>query len=259
MRSFQTESDRAAAEYLTAFIKLLYSRGKSAYEIEDKLEIDSDLIWKLIPDPKFKAELEKRNLEYIEELKKDPHPLDKDRKLREHRLYEYQGKWHKRSNYLKNVGPWQRQRNFQNAIDYHIGKKKRYTGNDIDVLLKLSPAASARIREENPDLSVRNLSADHKLRIINFIADGHGIKELSEKFNCSELAVKQTLEEREIAFPVTDATIERRIRHAIEGGYSFEQLTSRFKNTNPEGIKELIKEMRIDPVMDDISSQQAGQ
>lgn len=249
MRRFETENERAAAEYLTAFIRLLYSRGKSAYEIEDKLEIDSDLIYKLIPT--YKAELEKRNLEYIEKLKKEGSPIDPVKMLREKRIFLYQDTWRRHTQYLKNVDSWQRRQKFTNPIDYHIGKKKRYTGSDIEVLLKLSTAASATIKPVIENYNDRELLPVYKLRIINYIADGYALKELSEKFNCSELAIKQTLEEREIVYPVSEISIEKRIIRAVEDGYSFEQLAARFKYTAEEKLTAIIKEIRITPALEE--------
>ncbi len=249
MGRYVTEYERAAAEYLTAFIRLFYSRGKSAYEIEDKLEIHSDLIYKLIPS--YKAELEKRNLEYIEKLKKEASPINPDKILTHKHFYFYQETWRRHSQYLRNVGPWQRRFNFTNPIDYHIGRKKRYTGSDIEVLLKLSTAASATIKPVIENYNDRELLPVYKLRIINYIADGYSLKELSEKFNCSELAIKQTLEEREMVYPVSETSIEKRIIRAVEEGYSFEQLAARFKYTAEEKLTAIIKEIRITPALEE--------
>jgi len=250
-----SKEEVAAAEYLTAFIKLLYSRGKSGYEITTMLEIDMDVIGKLMRNTNYIAELTKRNEEYIEKLIKSspsPDPKDVGMTMHKHHFY-FSGYYNKyvRSgdSFLKNVGPWQRKKNFKNAIDYHIGGKKRYTGSDIDVLIGLSPEIKAILTPEAIDFKDRELTPAYKFRIINALSDGHTITHLSEKYNCSHLCIEKVIEEHQLAFPVSAVSLERRVVKAINEGYTLDQLSTRFIHFDTERIKELIKEIRILPLL----------
>jgi hypothetical protein len=88
------------------------------------------------------------------------------------------------------------------------------------VLTQLSTGAAVSDPAEN--FSDRNLSPDYKLRIINDLSDGHPVIYLSEKYNCSELAVKQTAAEHSLTLPVSEGSIRERLIQAIKDGYNFE-------------------------------------
>jgi hypothetical protein len=243
--------EQAAAEYLTAFIKHLYGEGKTGFEIAAKLEIHSDLIEKLISDREMLETMKQRNNAFIEELKaKYPDENEFKQKVSYPlRIYlsDYDHQYYDYSDRLKNIGPWQRRFNFKNAIDFYFTGKKKYSENDTDVLTRLSTGAA--VSEPAKDFSDRNLSPDYKLRIINDLSDGHPVIYLSEKYNCSELAVKQTAAEHNLTIPVSDTVVRERLIQAIKDGYNFEQLGKRFRNEEQE-IKELIAIYRL--------SQQAG-
>jgi hypothetical protein len=238
--------EQAAAEYLIAFIKHLYSEGKSGFEIAEKLEIHSDLIEKLISDREMLETMKQRNNSFIEELKaKYPDENEFKQKVSYPlRIYlsDYDHKYYDYSDRLKNIGPWQRRFNFTNAIDFYFTNKKKYSENDTDVLTRLSTGTA--VSEPAKNLSDRNLSPDYKLCIINDLSDGHPVIYLSEKYNCSELAVKQTASEHGLTLPVSEGSIRERLIQAIKDGYNFEQLRKRFRNEEQE-IKELIAIYRL--------------
>lgn len=247
---YYTPDQQAAAEYLTAFIKLFISRGKCSYEIADKLEIHTDLIKKLLKGNKTTLEaLERRDREYIEKIKAScATEAELTIALRKHNLshYPFNDTYYDYRGYLKNVEPWQNRNRFKNGIDFYFRDKKRYSEADIDVLARLSMGTV--ITEPKDKFRERDLLPEHKFRLINDILDGHGVVTVSEKYNCSQLAVMQTAEEKQLTVPAGDETVRKRVVQAIKDGYTFEQLTMRF-NFAEELIKELIIKYRIEPVM----------
>jgi len=247
---YYTQEQQAAAEYLLAFIKLFVSKGKCSYEIADKLEIHTDLIKKLLKGKTTTLEaLAKRDKEYADKLKAG---CTNERELREmlwkNHLYYYENTdtYTDSRNFLKNIEPWQRRHNFKNGIDFYFRHKKRYSDNDIDLLTRLNTGTV--ITEPKDKFPDRDLLPQYKLRIINDILDGHSVKSLSEKYNCSEFAIMQTAGEQEITVPATEETIRKRVVQAIKEGYNFEQMSKRF-NIGEEVIKELVIKHRIEPVM----------
>lgn len=247
--------EKAAAEYLVAFIKHLYRKGKNSFEISTILQIDYDLIQKLLKNDKFIELLKARDLELINSLKQQyPDEVKFKDKCREHRFYYFEyhsGNYHSIhitgiSNYLKNIGPWQRQNDFKDALGFYFGPTKRkYTNSDMDVLTKLSIGKT--IPEEQDKLTDRSLTPAYRLRIINDLADGCKENELSEKYNCCISAVKQVADEYELELPFTEKSIVSRIVKAIKQGYTFDQLTKRFYNFNPNEVEDFIKTYRILP------------
>jgi len=246
---YQSKDEQAAAEYLVAFIKLLMSKGKCGYEIGKTLGIHPELVEKLLKGDKARLELiAKRNKEYTDKIREGVDEKD----LRE--VFHKQGFHYYAPNNsvtsssydLKGLGPWQRRTNFKNGIDYYFRHRKRYSESDIDLLTRLS--TGALIEEPKNDFKDRDLLPQYKLRIINDILDGHSVKVISEKYNCSELAVKQTAEEQQVEVPASEEKVRKRAVEAIKDGYSFEQLVRRF-NIREEELKELVIKHRIEPVM----------
>jgi len=240
--------EQAAAEYLIAFIKHLYDGGKCGFEIAEKLEIHSHLIEKLITNRTMLDTMKQRNSKYVEVLKaKYPDEKEFKNKLYSpHRLYfnSYYNEYHDSSDRLKNIGPWQRRFNFTNAVDFYFWRKKKYSKNDFDVLTQLSTGADVHVAPDN--FTDRNLSPGYKLRIINDLSDGHPVLYISEKYNCSERAVRETAAEHDLMLPVSDDVARERLIGAINDGYNFEQLRKRFRNDEQE-IKELITIYRLNP------------
>ncbi len=239
----------AATEYLVAFIKHLADHGKNIYEIEKLLDAHADLINKLVgKDTPLAKQLADNTEPFYAELRRnnpDPEQLRKAMQALQLSYYEPSNTYYHYGNFLKNIGPWQRQHHFTDAVSYHINRKKKYTKNDFDVLTALSTPASAALNTPVQKFTDRDLSPDYKLQLMNDIYDGLLIKQVSEKYNCSQLAAEQTCEDQKIILPVTNEAIEERIIPAIKNGYSLEQLTKRFINFDVERIKELIKIHRI--------------
>ncbi len=247
------DKEKAAAEYLVAFIKHLYRKGKNSFEISKTLQIDIDLIDKLLKNDKLLPELKTRNVDFVKKLQEkytDPEVLKQ--KCNELGINFFVSKhnndyyFYGHSGYLKNIGPWQRQNNFTDALSYYFGTKKRkYTNSDMDVLAKLS--TGVLITEEEEKLTDRTLTPAYRMRIINDITDGCKEQEISEKFNCSIPAVKQIADDYELQLPVTEKSIVSRIVKAIKQGYSFDHIARRFYNYNTYLIEDLIKTYRILP------------
>ena len=74
--------------------------------------------------------------------------------------------------------------------------------------------------------------------------------EISEKYNCSQLVIRQTAAEHEFKIPAADDAVAERIVNAIKTGYDLEMLKSRFRNFNVQKIRKLIEEHRIAPAME---------
>jgi hypothetical protein len=247
--------EKLAAEYLVAFIKHLYRKGKNSYEISEILEIDYDLIGKLLKNDKMLEALKLRDMEFINTLKQQfPELAELQSKCREYGIYYHESSYGNPpsiyisgiSNYLKNIGPWQRQNYFTDPLKYYFGRKKRkYTNSDLDVLTKLS--TGKKIMEEQEKLTDRDLTPAYRLRIINDLADGCGEEDLSRKYNCSIAAVKLVADEYELLLPFSEKSIVARIVKAIKQGYAFELLTKRFYNSSTDLIENLIKTHRIEP------------
>jgi len=127
------DNEKAAAEYLVAFIKHLYSKGKNSFEISKILEIDYDLIVKLLKNDKLLESLKTRDLEFINNLKQQyPEPSMLQSKCWENGIYYHESSYGNTPNiyisgtgsYLKNIGPWQRQNYFTDPLSYYFGRKK---------------------------------------------------------------------------------------------------------------------------------------
>ena len=247
------DKEKAAAEYLVAFIKHLYRKGRNSFEISKTLQIDIDLIDKLLKNDKLLPELRARNVDFVKKLQeKYPDPKELQQKCYELDFYFHVSNYNDgfyfygRHNYLKNIGPWQRQNNFRDALSYYFGTKKRkYTNSDMDVLAKLS--TGVLITEEEEKLNDRTLTPAYRMRIINDLTDGCKEQELSEKYNCSIPAVKLVADDYELQLPVTEKSIVSRIVKAIKQGYSFDHIARRFYNYNTYLIEDLIKTYRILP------------
>ncbi|MEP7170233.1 MAG: hypothetical protein ABI855_12745 [Bacteroidota bacterium] len=238
--------EQAAAEYLIAFIKHLYNQGKSGFEIAETLEIHSDLIEKLISDQEMLETMKQRNDTFIESLKAqypdDAKFIEELRYPRGFYFSTHDNRYHDYSDRLKNIGPWQRRFGFANAIDFYFNRKKKYSENDNDVLTRLSTGAD--VREAPDNFSERDLSPDYKLRVINDLSDGHPVIYISERYNCSEVAVNETAAAHNLTLPVSTTVVRERLIQAIKDGYNFEQLRKRFRNEEQE-IKELIAIYRL--------------
>ena len=255
------DKEKGAAEYLVAFIKHLYRNGKNSIEISIALEIDIDLIEKLLKNDKFLLSLKERDTDFINNLKQQyPDDVAFKNKCRELGFYYYEYhsvNYHSThiigcSRYFKNIGPWQRQNSFTDALGYYFGRKKRrYTNSDMEVLTKLSTGKI--ITEEQEKLTDRNLTPAYRLRIINDLSDGCIENELSEKYNCSVAAIKQVADEYELQLPFSEKSIDSRIVKAIKQGYTFEQLTKRFYNSNANQLEDFIKTYRIIPAREGTS------
>lgn len=245
-----SKDEQAAAEYLVAFIKLFLKKGKCGYEIGKTLGIHPEMIEKLLKDDKATLQLVvKRNKEYTDKLREGfAEGANLSEAFSKHGFfyYDFNNTVTSRSTDLKGLGPWQRRNNFKNGIDYYFRHKKRYSESDIDLLTRLS--TGALIQEPKNDFRDRELLPQYKLRIINDILDGHSVTVISEKYNCSELAVRQTAEEQQVEVPASEEVIRKRVVQAIKDGYNFEQLTRRFRITEAE-LKELVIKYRIEPVM----------
>ncbi|MEO5570146.1 MAG: hypothetical protein ABIT08_13865 [Bacteroidia bacterium] len=110
------------------------------------------------------------------------------------------------------------------------------------MLTRLSTGADIReVPDHFPD---RNLSPEYKLRIINDLSNGDQVIFINERYNCWEVAVKETAGAHTLTLPVSDTVVRERLIQAIKDGYNFEQLKKRFRNEEQE-IKELIAIYRL--------------
>jgi hypothetical protein len=246
---FTTPEERAAGEYLAAFIKHLFNKGKSGIEISKTLQISLTLLERLIYDEEMLAELKKRNDKIVWPIiKNTSDPREMDKKLREIGISwspitpdtYYDG-----TGLYTTIGPWQRNHNFKNAVQYHYHYKKKYSKDDIDVILSLSTGVD--IKEPKEKLPSRELTPEYKMRIVYDLLDGLLLQNISEKYNCSVIAVTQIAAENGLILPVTGESVAERIAGAVKEGYTLEQLTKRFIQTDEEKLKELIKIHRILP------------
>lgn len=248
---FQNDEERAAGEYLAAFIKHLFHKGKSGIEIGKTLDISLTLLERLIYDEEMLAELNKRNDDMVWPIIKntaDQRELQK--KLSELNIGynpKYPDRYFESSGKYTTIGPWQRNHNFKNAVQYHYQYKKKYSETDADVILSLS--TGAKIKEQKQTFADRNLTPEYKLLIVSDLCDGWLLQQISEKYNCSVLAVTQVAAESGLTLPLADESVTERIGQAVKEGYTLEQLTMRFKNTGEEKLKELIITHRILPSM----------
>jgi hypothetical protein len=246
---FQTPQEVAAGEYLAAFIKHLFNKGKSGIEIARTLDISLVLLERLIYDDAMLAELQKRSDDIIwPVIKNTPDKKELLKKLDEMEIAwheSYGNKYYDKSKRFTTIGPWQRNHNFQNAVQYHYHYKKNYSEDDFDVIATLSTGVN--LPEQKDKFTDRDLSPQYKLRIVQDLSDGWLLQDISEKYNCSVLAVTQVAAEHGLVLPITDESVANRIGQAIKEGHNLEQLTKRFKNVDLEKIKELIKVHRILP------------
>jgi hypothetical protein len=247
----KTDEEKRAAEYLRAFIKHLYDKGKSGIEIARKLHIHTDLLDKLTDDETMLAEMKRRSDEYVKEIV-EKYREDKIAELKIRQEYEISyfsnGKYQDNSRYLRNIDSWTSNHRFTNAVDYHYRRKRYYSADDIDVIVGLS--TGVKLPEERYRFTDRDLSPEYKMRVMYDLSDGISVWEISEKYNCSQLAVRQTAAEHSFTIPVADDAVAERIVKAIKEGYDLELLKSRFRNFDVQKIRKLIEEHRILPVME---------
>ena len=247
MATINKQAEKAAAEYLTAFITHLFNQGKSGYEIADALQIHITLIYKLISDRQMLDTLDKRNNDLFDSIKAATTDTNEFETNPNHYHLRYSIKYNRVldfSKHKKNIDSWQRKFKFNNAIDFYFNNQKKYSDTDNEVLTLLR--TGTQVTELTENFSDRDLSPDYKLRIINDISDGQTITAISKKYNCSEYAINQTAHEHNLTFPVTAESIRARVVQAINEGYSFEQLNNRFINMAND-IKDLIKIHRLQP------------
>lgn len=249
--SISQERKQLATEYLCAFIKYLYDKGKSGFEIARKLRIHSNLLEKLVKDQAMMSELKKRNETYArEKLKQFENEQYPDWKMRENYGISVlkDGTFQDDGGDYRNLDTWINGYNFTNSVEYHYRYKRNYSPNDVDVIVELK--TGVKLPEDRFRLADRELSPQHKMRLIYDLSDGVSVWEVSEKYNCSAQTVRQTAAEHGLAIPAADDAVAERIVKAIKEGYDIEQLKSRFRNFNVQKIRKLIEEHRITPAME---------